>query len=77
MWNSRHAFISSRCAWCARVWTGQEWVEERRPQGRETYSQGICVECTSLHFAETGDRKRLNVEQHKMRPRQVAVRTTK
>ena len=67
MWNARHALISSRCSWCSQVWTGQDWVPERRSPGRETYANGICLDCAGEHFPSVRERKRLNVECFKMR----------
>jgi hypothetical protein len=48
------------------VWTGQDWVPERRFPGRETYANGICPECTVKHFVGSSDRKRLNVQLFRM-----------
>ena len=50
MRNVRHALLSGRCDWCRRIWTGKEWVPERRPEGREIYNHGICRECLGVHF---------------------------
>ena len=67
MWNSRHAFISSKCSWCNRIWTGKDWEPERRPPGRETYANGICAECALEHFAGSQARNPLHVERFTMR----------
>ncbi|HLO66253.1 MAG TPA: hypothetical protein VK188_04500 [Holophaga sp.] len=66
MWDSRHALISSRCSWCSRIWTGRTWEPDRRQQGRETYANGICLDCTAAHFPAKVDRARLNVERFAM-----------
>jgi hypothetical protein len=68
MWNSRHALISSKCSWCNRIWTGEDWVAERRPPSREIYANGICIECAAVHFTESQARTHLNVERFRMRP---------
>ena len=68
MWNARHALISSRCAWCDQVWTGTDWISERRPSGREIYSHGICLACAARHFPAGRGRNNLAVERFKMEP---------
>ncbi len=68
MRNSRHALISSRCDWCHRIWTGKEWLSERRPEGRETYDHGICNECMSIHFAGSTHGDRLSAVRFRMVP---------
>jgi hypothetical protein len=56
--NKRVALISGRCDWCRRIWTGTEWLLERRPEGRETYRRGICNECMAIHFAGSQEKDR-------------------
>jgi hypothetical protein len=68
MWNARRDLISSHCSWCDRIWTGKEWLEERRPRGRVIYAHGICEACASEHFAGAQDRTQLNVQRFRMRP---------
>ena len=72
MWNARHALIASRCSWCSQVWTGKDWILERRPPGVETYSHGICAACAALHFAGGRDQTHLAVERFQMVPHQRA-----
>ena len=70
MRNARHALLSSRCDWCRRIWTGKEWLSERRPEGREIYNHGICNECMAIHFTGSWDKEQMKT----MRVRLVPIR---
>jgi len=57
----RHNLLSDRCAWCNRIWTGKNWMAERRRLGREKYSHGICKDCAEIHFSENQSQGRSNL----------------
>ena len=73
MWNARHALISSRCAWCNRIWTGEGWLGERRQGSQEIHSHGICEACKAEHFPSPEDEAHLNVQRFRMRPSPAAA----
>lgn len=45
MKNMRRYFTSYRCNWCKRVWTGEQWLAERRQVKGELYTHGLCDDC--------------------------------
>lgn len=45
MKNQRRYFTSYRCNWCSRVWTGGQWLPERRQAKGELYTHGLCDDC--------------------------------
>lgn len=61
MRNLRRDLISSRCAWCNRIWTGKQWVNERRPEERVLYTFGICKNCVVINFAGKPEEARLRL----------------
>ena len=46
----RRAYLSSRCAWCNKVWTGANWLRERRLGCTKPYTHGICLSCLHDNF---------------------------
>ena len=65
----RRDLISCRCAWCKQIWNGSVWLPERRPQGHEIYSHGICEGCAAIHFAGTRDLVHINVTRFGSKPK--------